>query len=81
MGAAGHGQLESWVMPKIRRIVAGVAHRGQGHMLASSIVTRAENQRLNSVTVGCNFFDSHKALDFFDEAFDANALGQPQLAL
>ena len=50
-------------------------------MLASRVVTRAENQRLNSVGAGCNFLDSHKTLDFFDEAFDANALGQPQLAL
>ena len=50
-------------------------------MLASSVVTRAENQCLNTVGAGCNFFDSHQTLDFFDEAFDANALSQPQLAL
>ena len=50
-------------------------------MLASSVVTRAENQCLNTVGAGCNFLDSQKTFDFFDEAFDANAIGQPQLAL
>ena len=49
VGAAGHGQLESWVMPQVWRIICRAAYGGQRHVLTGGVVTDAENQCLNSI--------------------------------